>query len=134
MNCLGIDYGRKRMGLSYGDDLGVAVPLDPIEVDISSDAWVKQLREIVVRKKIECIVVGYPYNMDGSIGSRAKEVDHFIGRVEQAFALRVFKVDERLSTYEVQDPKSKNKDKSGKTDSKAAAVILQDFLDHRIIE
>lgn len=140
MGFLGIDYGEKRIGLAYGDELGVATPL-PAAVQAEFDQRLEFISRAIEQRKIRELVVGYPYNMDGSIGFKAREVDAFILELEQRFSLPVHRIDERLTSHAVEqslrgsrryrrDPRSVRAE--GTIDSQAAALILQDFLNQRI--
>jgi len=135
MRCLGIDHGRKRVGLSYGDDVGVATPL-PALTDADAAARMEQLGAVIRQRRITDIVVGLPLNMDGTEGPKAKEVAAFAGRLKSAFGLPVHLVDERLTSYEAEStiPRAKRREvrASGLIDSRAACLILQDFLDQRL--
>lgn len=133
-NALGIDYGRRRIGLSFADELGIAFPLDAIPgVDESGcfDALVAIVRE----RKPELLVLGYPYNMDGSMGTRTREVDAFAEELERRFTLPIEKFDERLTTYQAEKDISQaggaRRKNRGEVDSQAATLILRDFLDSR---
>jgi len=135
MKYLGIDWGEKRIGLAYGDELGVAVPL-PAAVETTKRARLSHIREVVERRNIGALVVGYPLNMNGSAGFKAAEVDAFIEELTKRCALPVHRVDERLSTHHVKSSlrstgkRWRREDrKSGAIDSRAAALILQDFLE-----
>ncbi len=79
--------------------------------------------------------MGYPLNMDGSVGFKAKEVDLFIAQIEKRFRCSVHRMDERLSSHSVRQMlkewKKKPHRKSGEIDSQAAALILQDFMEER---
>jgi len=135
MRCLGIDYGAKRIGLSHGDgEVGVATPLPALIEPDEAKRWVR-LGELVAQRRITDLVVGYPYNLDGSVGFKAKEVDAFIAHLEARFGLPVHRVDETLTSYEAEAtiPKKDRRDVrgSGRVDSRAATLILQDFLDQR---
>ncbi len=135
MNYLGIDYGEKRIGLSYADELGVAVPLDAARQRRKKDRM-RHIGEVIAARDISYLVVGYPINMDGSEGFKAKEVDRFIDELQGRFGIEAHRVDETLTTYQAEiDLKSIGKRlsrKSGEIDSRAATLILQDFLDaHR---
>jgi putative Holliday junction resolvase len=134
MRCLGLDHGTKRVGLAYGDDVGVATPL-PALVDAAGPARWARLEEVVRARRITDFVVGYPYNLDGSVGFKAREVDAFVAELEARFGLPVHRVDETLTSYaaEATIPKKERRDvrASGLVDSRAAALILQDFLDQR---
>ena len=135
MKCLGIDYGEKRIGLSYADELGVAVPLDAARQRRKKDRF-RYIGEVIAAREISHLVVGYPINMDGSEGFKAKEVDRLFAELQDRFGMPVHRVDETLTTYQVEiDLKSIGKRlsrRSGDIDSRAATLILQDFLDaHR---
>lgn len=134
MRFLGIDYGSKRVGLAYGDEIGVATPL-PAVLEEAGDARWAQLGEVIRARRITDVVVGYPYNMDGSVGFKAKEVDAFVAELKTRFGLPVHLVDETLTSYAAESS-IKKKDRrgvrdSGLIDSRAATIILQDFLDQR---
>lgn len=142
MNILAVDYGHKRIGLAYADsELGVAVPI-PAAVESSGEERLKHIASEIEKRKIEKIVVGYPLNMDGSAGSKAKEVDAYISRLSMLFGLPIEKADERLSSYQAETdlysmtgkaPKTvaarQKHRRSGDIDSRAAALFLQEYLD-----
>lgn len=134
MNYLGIDWGEKRIGLAFADEIGIALPL-PAAVAASRQARMQQIEEAIQQRRIQCLVVGYPLNMDGSVGFKAKEVDGFIQYLEKRFRLPVHRVDERLSSHSVEQglrsQKKKPDRRSGEVDSRAAALILQDFIEER---
>lgn len=78
-------------------------------------------------------MVGYPFNMNGSRGFIAKAVDTFIVKLKKRFELPVYQHDERLSSRQAAESSRtmglKDKRLSGKIDSRAAALMLQSFLD-----
>jgi putative Holliday junction resolvase len=135
MRCLGLDYGEKRIGLSYGDGLGVAVPL-PALTGATAEKRQATLAVLVHARGITDFVLGLPLNMDGSAGQKAKEVEAFAAQLRADFGLPVHFVDERLTSYEAEAtiPKSQRRAvrASGLIDSRAATLILQDFLDQKI--
>lgn len=134
---LGIDYGEKRIGLAFGDELGLAYPIEPA-TQRDESARLEAISAVVRQRRVGAIVVGYPYNMDGTIGFKAREVDDFISRLEAVVDLPIHRVDERLTTRAVQQGLEETGRKgkrdrrvraSGEIDSRAAALILQDYLD-----
>lgn len=133
MRCLGIDYGEKRIGLAYGDELGVATPL-PAAVEKDEAARLEHIARLIGERRITDLVVGYPYNMDGSVGFKAREVDAFIAKLETAHGLPVHRIDERLTSRSVESAlglnarRERELRKSGIVDSGAATLILQDWL------
>lgn len=135
MRCLGIDYGSKRIGLSYGDDLGVATPLPAILETDEPKRWAALLAAIRQRRATD-LVIGWPLNMDDTVGPKAREVEAFAAKLHQELALPIHLVDERLTSHEAESsiPKHRRRDirASGVVDSRAATLILQDFLDQHI--
>ena len=131
MRFLGIDYGSRRIGLSYGDDLGVATPLPALTEADPEKRWAA-LAAVIGQRRITDLVIGYPFNMDDTVGFKAKEVDAFAARLKAQFQLPIHLVDERLTSYEAESTiaKSKRRDvrASGIIDSRAATLILQDLL------
>lgn len=132
MNTLGIDWGEKRIGLAFADELGIALPI-PAAVAPSKKERMRQIESVIQQRRVARLVVGYPLNMDGSAGFKAKEVDVFIDELEKRFHLPVFRIDERLSSHTVEQglkgQKKKPDRRSGEIDSRAAALILQDFVE-----
>ena len=128
---LGIDYGTKKIGLAWADELGVALPLGTIPGVELNDCW-DELERVVKERKVDEFVVGYPIHMNGEIGKRAKEVDVFIGKLESRFNLSVHRVDERLTSVAAEETVRKKKNQKSKTDGRidatAASLILSDFL------
>ena len=135
MKCLGIDWGERRIGLSFGDEIGVATPL-PALIDADPEKRWAELGKIIQQRRITDLVVGFPLNMDDSEGFKAKEVEKFARRLDAVFKLPIHLVDERLTSYEAESsiPKSKRRDMraSGLIDSRAATIILQDFLEENL--
>lgn len=131
---LGIDWGEKRIGLAFADELGIALPL-PAAVAASKKGRMQQIESTIQEKQVDSLVVGYPLNMDGSVGFKAREVDAFIAELEKRFRLPVHRVDERLSSHSVEQglkgQKRKPNRQSGEIDSRAAALILQDFIEEQ---
>ncbi|MCX6946168.1 MAG: Holliday junction resolvase RuvX [Opitutales bacterium] len=134
MRCLGIDYGTRRIGLSYGDDLGVATPLPAIVAAAPEQRWAA-LAALVAQRRVTDLVLGYPLNMDDTAGPKAKEAEALAGRLRAEFGLPVHLVDERLTSYEAESTIAKGQRRavraSGLIDSRAATLILQDFLDQQ---
>ncbi|MBP7140516.1 MAG: Holliday junction resolvase RuvX [Opitutaceae bacterium] len=135
MRCLGIDYGAKRVGLSFGDELGVATPLPAIVEADERQRW-KILVETIRRRQVTDLVIGWPLNMDDSVGPKAREVEAFAAKLKGEVNLPVHLIDERLTSdvAEASIPKARRRGlrASGIVDSRAATLILQDFLDQRI--
>jgi putative holliday junction resolvase len=134
MRFLGIDYGTRRIGLAAGDELGIATPI-PALVEAEPAARRRALAAVVKTRRIQEIVLGLPLNMDGSEGFKAKETQAFAEELRAEFGLPVHLVDERLSSHLVESGMNQKQLREirgkGIIDSRAAAVILQDYLDQR---
>lgn len=135
MRYIGVDYGERRVGVAYGDEIGVATPL-PAIVEATEPERIQSLVNLAKERRATDFVFGYPYNMDGSVGFKAKEVDAFIEKLLKHIDLPVHRLDERLTSVEASKafPKGRDDDlrRSGKIDSVAASLILQDFLNQNI--
>lgn len=132
---LGIDYGRKRIGLAFADEVGVSVPIPAIP-GTELEGWQDALVVVMEVREAEELVVGYPLNMDGSVGTRAREVDVFAAELEKLFGVPVHKSDERLTTHAAREEIKVSRKRmpareTGELDSAAAALILRDFLEER---
>ena len=130
---LGIDPGSKTLGIAVSDsNLMVASPIITIKrKKINID--IRELLVLVEEYTISGIVVGWPLNMDGSIGPRCDSVRDFIKSLLNIKDLPVLLQDERMSTMAIEKPMIKadlsRKKRSSRTDQLAACWILQSALD-----
>ncbi len=135
MRILGIDYGRKRIGLAISDPLGItAQGLPTLERgDPAGDMEV--LSGIIRERGVGEMVVGLPKNMDGTIGESAKEVLAFVEVLKERFGLTVHLMDERLSTVRahraMKEGGLSRKKRTEKADMLSAQLILQGYLDRK---
>jgi putative Holliday junction resolvase len=123
------------MGVAGCDGTGlIATGLTTIE-RTSFDQDVAQMRELVEQRQVQILVVGLPYSMDGTLGFQARKVQKFAARLATALQLPVEYVDERLTSFEAEElikaeRRSPSRNKA-LIDRKAAAIILQRWLDNR---
>ncbi|MBD2039300.1 Holliday junction resolvase RuvX [Microcoleus sp. FACHB-672] len=135
ISALGLDLGSKRIGVAGCDGTGlIATGLTTIE-RTSFDRDVAQLRQLVEERQVQVLVVGLPYSMNGDVGFQAKSVQKFSNRLSEALQLPVEYVDERLTSFQAEqmiiaENRSPSRNK-GLIDRKAAALILQQWLDER---
>ncbi|MGD8977003.1 MAG: Holliday junction resolvase RuvX [Gammaproteobacteria bacterium] len=138
MLALGFDFGRRRIGVAVGSDLGgKARPIADVDCRDGQPDWTR-LEAIVAEWKPECLVVGLPYNMDGSESEMSRAARRFAGRLQARCRTRVQFVDERLSSREAahrlrsarDSGERKRRTRAADVDREAAAVILQSWLDH----
>lgn len=133
---LGLDVGSKRIGVAGCDGLGLMATGITTIWRSSFQEDIAQLREIILDRSVEVLVIGLPYTMDGNIGSQAKQVQKFARRVSTALELPIEYVDERLTSYAAEqmmiEAKISVAQNKATIDRIAAAVILQQWLDaHR---
>lgn len=132
---LGLDIGRKRIGVAGCDRLGLSVTeLTTLEGLPFADI-VARLQALVDARQVDTLVVGLPYSMDGSLGKQARKVQGFAQRLSTALGLPIEYVDERLTSYQAEQMlwsagKSPVRHKA-LVDQKAAAIILQQWLDQK---
>ncbi|WP_066380013.1 MULTISPECIES: Holliday junction resolvase RuvX [unclassified Anabaena] len=135
ISALGLDVGRKRIGVAGCDRTGlIATGITTIE-RTSFDQDVMQIRNLVIEREVQVLIVGLPYSMDGSLGFQARQVQKFATRLAKALQLPVEYVDERLTSFQAEqliigENRSPSRNK-GLIDRKAAALILQQWLDTR---
>ncbi len=135
ISALGLDVGKKRIGVSGCDGTGlIATGLMTIEHK-SFNQVVEQLQRLVQERQVQVLVVGLPYSMNGSLGFQAKQVQKFAQRVAEALRLPLEYMDERLTSFEAEqllqaENRSPSRNK-GLIDRKAASLILQQWLDER---
>ncbi len=133
---LGLDIGRKRIGVAGCDGLGMlATGLTTLE-GCSFREIVAHLQTLVQARQVDQLVVGLPYNLNGELGRQGQHVQAFAQRLGRALALPVTYVDERLTSVQARETLvargiSPRRHK-GAVDREAATIILQQWLDHRL--
>ena len=131
---LGIDYGDSRTGIAVSDLMGwTAQGLETISYKGNMKMLLNRIGEIIKEYDIKKIVIGYPRNLNGTVGPRAEKTEAFIEILIDNFGLNVIKWDEWLSTVsahrDMNDMGVKNKKKRSLVDTIAAVHILQNYLD-----
>ena len=134
---LGLDFGTKSLGIAISDITGsIANSYKTLHFDEGEyDKVIQELIPIIETEKPEKIVLGFPKNMNGTIGPRAEETLSFKKMLEKLIDVEVILQDERLSTkeaslYMIEADVSRKKRKK-KIDALAASIILQTYLDKR---
>ena len=129
---LALDPGARRTGLAIGDDLtGQAGPIGVIESP-DHQTLLRHLRRIIDEHGPDALVVGIPYNADGTAGPAAERTRSLAAYLHQHTGLPVHHADERLTSYAADDAMRQSgythKQKKQRRDALAAAAILRDFL------
>ena len=132
MKWLGMDLGTKTLGLATSDRLGmIASPYKTIRYD---DIYVliEEVSRIIEQEKIDTLVLGYPKNMNNSLGEAVERTENFAKLLKEKTNMEINFIDERLSTVEAEnillngDVSRNNRKKV--IDSIAASIILDTYL------
>lgn len=135
MRYLGLDLGTRTLGCSISDETGViASTLKTIRfADSDYDYLLPKIEEIVNEYNVKTIVLGFPKNMNNTIGPRGETTINFKNKLEKYLNIEVVLQDERLSTVEATNymiaADMSRKKRKKKVDSLAANIILQTYLD-----
>tara|TARA_B100000586_G_C20068437_1_gene409572 strand:- start:38 stop:499 length:462 start_codon:yes stop_codon:yes gene_type:complete len=131
---LSIDYGEKRIGIAISNpECSIALPSEVLErkkkiIDIN------HIKTIIEQKKIQALLVGMPYNMDGSESVNCQSVKDFINNLLKIINIDIIFWDERLSTVAQEKILINNnvsrKKRKKVIDKIVASGLLQDFLDY----
>ena len=135
MRVLGLDLGDKTLGIAISDELGMlARGLETYRFE--DKAYHKALLhtiEIVKKYKVETVVLGYPKNMDNTVGVQAKVCLDFKEKLENTIDINVVLMDERLTSKMASsmmiEQNLKRKKRKKDIDKMAAVIILQGYLD-----
>lgn len=125
MNYLGIDYGKKRVGIAYSDETGkVAFPLAILP---NNENLVAQICGIAMDKKTNLIVLGESNNLDGTPNAIMKDIEVFKKNLSEISGIEIHYEPEFWSSFQAERWQGKTEH----VDASAAAIILQSFLDKK---
>ena len=132
MKCLGMDLGTKTLGLATSDKLGIIS--SPYKVlryeDINN--LVDEVVKLIDELKIDTLVLGYPKNMNNSLGEAVERTMKFKELLESKVNMNINLIDERLSTVEAENylinEDMRREDRKKIIDAVAASIILDTYL------
>ena len=137
MRYLGLDLGSRTLGVAVSDKTGlIASSLKVIRHEEEYDRLINDVKALVLELKIDAIVLGFPKNMNNTIGPKGELSLEFKEKLEKILDIPIYLQDERLSTKSALDTliqgdvSRKNRKKI--VDSLAATIILQTYLDRRV--
>ncbi|PNW45617.1 UNVERIFIED_CONTAM: Holliday junction DNA helicase RuvA [Euhalothece sp. KZN 001] len=136
ISALGLDIGKKRIGVAGCDGTGlIATPLTTItRVGFTDD--VAKLQQLIAERQVTILVIGLPYSLAGEWGKQAQRTEKYAERLASVLKLPIEYMDERLTSIEAETQLktkrgfSPRRDKA-QIDAHAAAIILQQWLDHK---
>ena len=136
MRIMGLDYGPKTVGVAISDPLGLTAQGIEI-IRRKSENKLRQtlarIEELIEEYQVEAIVLGFPKNMNNTIGDRAEKSLEFKRMLERRTGLAIFMWDERLTTVEanrtLMEAGVRRENRYKYVDELAAVFILQGYLD-----
>ncbi len=135
MKIVGVDYGDKRIGVSFSDIMGMLAG-ESFTINVTNpEKAFDELCEAILSRNAGEIVLGYPKHMNADIGDRAKKSEEIAERLKERTSLPVILWDERCTTVDahriLSDTGYHGKKRREKIDSVAASLILQSYLDFK---
>lgn len=131
---LGLDVGGRRIGVAISDYGGrIATPLTTLQAT-PRPRTLEQIAALVREYEVNEIVVGLPLTMSGTVGPQAQLVQSFVSELEAVLHQSIQFFDERLTSVvaeqRMRDLGIRPEKRKARIDEIAAAIILQDYLDH----
>lgn len=134
---MGLDVGSKTVGVAVSDAFGwTAQGVETIQIDEAKEEYgLERLAELVKEHEVSQFVVGYPKNMNNTVGPRGEASERYADMLREQFGFPVVLWDERLSTMAaermlIEADVSRAKRKKV-IDKMAAVMILQGYLDSK---
>lgn len=136
MRYLGLDLGSRTLGVSVSDKTGIiASSYKTIHHNEEYDRLIEEVKIIVDELGIDAIVLGFPKNMNNTVGPKGELSLNFKSKLEDVVSIPVYLQDERLSTKSAHDiliqGDVSRRNRKKVVDSVAATIILQTYLDGR---
>ncbi|KGR87660.1 Holliday junction resolvase RuvX [Lysinibacillus sp. FSL K6-0057] len=137
MRIMGLDVGSKTVGVAVSDALGwTAQGIETVKIDEANGEFgIDRIAELVKEYTITEFVVGYPKNMNNTVGPRGEASENYKKLLEETFSLPVKLWDERLTTMAAErmliEADVSRKKRKQVIDKMAAVMILQGYLDSK---
>ncbi len=135
MRYLGLDLGSRTLGIAVSETGLIASNYKTIRHEEEYDRLLDEVKSLVEELKIDTVVLGFPKNMNNTIGPKGELSLEFKEKLEKIINIPIVLQDERLSTKSALDTliqgNVSRKDRKKVVDSVAATIILQTYLDRR---
>ena len=137
MRIMGLDVGTKTVGVAISDALGwTAQGIETVKINEEAGEFgIERIKELVKEYAVTEFVVGYPKNMNNTVGPRGEASESYKKLLEETFALPVKLWDERLTTMAAErmliEADVSRKKRKQVIDKMAAVMILQGYLDSK---
>ncbi|MCM1567503.1 Holliday junction resolvase RuvX [Dehalobacter sp. 4CP] len=135
MRIMGLDLGEKTIGVAMSDPLGITAQGVEVIRRSRKEKEREELARLIREYEVDEIVLGYPKNMNGTLGERAKLTEVFAEELREGYLLPVKLWDERLSTIGAQrallEADLSRAKRKKVIDKMAAVFILQGYLNSK---
>jgi putative Holliday junction resolvase len=132
---MAVDYGDARTGIAVSDETGLLAGETFVIAENSPEGTAKKIADAASARGIRIVVLGYPKNMDGSLGPRAEKSRDLAAVLHENYGLEVILWDERRTTAEahriLSEAGIKGAKRKGTIDAVAASLILEGYLNSR---
>lgn len=132
MRLLGVDYGKRNIGIAVSDGLGIGARGVTTLRDLSEATALASISGLATELDVEGVVVGLPVREDGSEGDAAQRVLRFVERLRAAVDIPVHTSGERLTSFEAEERMRemgmRAEDRKRRIDEVAAVIILEEYL------
>ncbi|MBW3041795.1 Holliday junction resolvase RuvX [Prochlorococcus marinus] len=125
---LSLDIGNKRIGIAGCDPLGISITHLPAIFKKGFEEDLQKFKNICASRKVEGLVIGNPLDMYGKETNQSIRCKKYGIKLAKCLNLPLVFINEHCSTVEAKEKFSLKSDKSGKIDSAAAAILLQQWL------
>jgi len=133
LKILSMDVGDRRIGMAVSDDLGYTAQGIATLMRRSSQYDLEQIKKTVDQYRPDCIVMGLPKNMNGTLGFQGEKVKQFAEELKSVLQQKIVFWDERLTTVSAHramlEADMSRKKRRERVDQIAAVLILQSYLD-----
>ncbi len=133
MRILGVDFGDSRTGYAVSDPLGFGVTTLPACKEKGMVKVAEYTVALAKEKGVDLIVLGYPKNMNGTVGPRGEKTKAFAEMLKERISIEIKLWDERLTTVSahhlMNETNVRGKKRKESVDSISAAYLLQSYLD-----
>lgn len=123
MRLIGIDYGRKRVGIALSDEEGKFAL--PYGVWANSNSLVADIKKLCLEKAVNAVVIGESRNLDGSENEVLRDIKFLKAALDEALEIPVYLEPEFYTSAQAERIQGKN----ALTDASAAALILKSYLE-----
>ena len=133
---IALDYGDVRIGIAMTDELQtIASPIETYKRKNNIEDDLNYLENFIKKNDVVKIVIGMPYNMDGSESDRAIKTKNFGEKLKEKCNLEILYIDERLTSVEAEEiliqSGMKRQQRKENIDKIAASLILENYLNRK---